>query len=186
MQLLETGFFHADPHPGNLIRTTDGRLCILDFGLVTEMNEKQKLGIFQSIIHVIQKDYDKLAIDFDKLGFFPDNRPSLSEYQKSIKSFFGTSLSNGGLRGVNFNEATRRLAKFTYAQPYRLPPYFTLLLRAIAILEGVAMKGDPNFAILKEAYPFIAQKVLIMSQADEQGKKTGFLKSRIKILIFLS
>jgi len=48
------------------------------------------------------------------------------------------------------------------------------------------MKGDPNFAILKEAYPFIAQKVLIMSQADEQGKKTGFLKSKIKILIFLS
>jgi hypothetical protein len=57
----------------------------------------------------------KLAVDFDKLGFFPDNRPSLDEYSKSIKQFFEISLSNGGLKGVNFNEATKLLAKFTYA-----------------------------------------------------------------------
>ena len=66
MQLLETGFFHADPHPGNLLRTKDGKLCILDFGLVTEMTQKQRQSIFDSIIHTIQKDYYKLAQDFDK------------------------------------------------------------------------------------------------------------------------
>jgi aarF domain-containing kinase len=39
MQLLETGFFHADPHPGNMIRTNDGKLCIIDFGLMSEMED---------------------------------------------------------------------------------------------------------------------------------------------------
>lgn len=39
MQLLETGFFHADPHPGNMLRTNDGKLCVLDFGLMSEMEQ---------------------------------------------------------------------------------------------------------------------------------------------------
>ena len=139
MQLLETGFFHADPHPGNLLRTKDGKLCILDFGLVTEMTQKQRQSIFDSIIHTIQKDYYKLAQDFDKLGFFPENSPSIEVYSDSITEFFRIALSNGGYKGVNFKVLAKTIAKYTYILPFRLPPFFTLIIRSIVILEGIAI-----------------------------------------------
>jgi aarF domain-containing kinase len=60
-QLLDTGFFHADPHPGNLIRTPDGRLAILDFGLMTEVDDGIKYGMIEAISHLIHRDYDAIV-----------------------------------------------------------------------------------------------------------------------------
>lgn len=54
-QLLESGFFHADPHPGNMLRTPDGRLAILDFGLMTQVTETQKYGMIEAISHLLQR-----------------------------------------------------------------------------------------------------------------------------------
>ena len=60
-QLLDTGFFHADPHPGNMMRTPQGELVILDFGLMTEVTEEQKYGMIEAIAHLIHRDYDRYA-----------------------------------------------------------------------------------------------------------------------------
>ena len=54
-QLLDTGFFHADPHPGNMLRSPDGRLVILDFGLMTQITENQKYGMVEAIAHLIHR-----------------------------------------------------------------------------------------------------------------------------------
>ncbi|CAE8602511.1 unnamed protein product, partial [Polarella glacialis] len=56
-QLLQTGFFHADPHPGNMLRTPDGRLAILDFGLMTRITDDQKFGMVEAIAHLVHRDY---------------------------------------------------------------------------------------------------------------------------------
>ncbi|KAL9268086.1 hypothetical protein AKJ16_DCAP24499 [Drosera capensis] len=60
-QLLDTGFFHADPHPGNLIRPPEGKLAILDFGLVTKLTDDQKYGMIEAIAHLIHRDYDAIV-----------------------------------------------------------------------------------------------------------------------------
>ena len=60
-QLLQTGFFHADPHPGNLIRTPDGRLAILDFGLMTQIDDDIKYGLIEAISHLIHRDYEAIV-----------------------------------------------------------------------------------------------------------------------------
>ena len=70
-QLLDTGFFHADPHPGNMLRTPDGSLVILDFGLMTEITPDQKYGMIEAIAHLINRDYDKIGDDFVNLDFIP-------------------------------------------------------------------------------------------------------------------
>lgn len=54
-QLLDTGFFHADPHPGNMLRSPDGRLVVLDFGLMTVITENQKYGMIEAIAHLIHR-----------------------------------------------------------------------------------------------------------------------------------
>ena len=68
IQLMETGLLHADPHPGNLMRTADGKLVILDFGLMTEVNENQRIGLVEFIAHLTMEDWDSLFMDLVTLG----------------------------------------------------------------------------------------------------------------------
>ena len=72
-QLLEYGFFHADPHPGNLFATLDGRMAYIDFGMMDQLSESMKETIASAVVQLINRDYEGLAIDFVNLGFLtPD------------------------------------------------------------------------------------------------------------------
>lgn len=69
---LVLGFFHADPHPGNLIRTPDGRLAVLDFGLMSQVDDDIKYGMIEAISHLIHRDYEAIVEDFVTLDFIPE------------------------------------------------------------------------------------------------------------------
>lgn len=68
-QLLEFGFFHADPHPGNLFATPGGQMAFIDFGMMDQLSQETKETLVDSVVHLINKDYVPLAHDFVKLGF---------------------------------------------------------------------------------------------------------------------
>ena len=68
-QLLEHGFFHADPHPGNLLVTDDGKLAYLDFGMMCDVESYQRYGLIEAIVHMVNRDFDGLANDYVKLEF---------------------------------------------------------------------------------------------------------------------
>ncbi|KAG2403232.1 Protein ACTIVITY OF BC1 COMPLEX KINASE 3 [Vigna angularis] len=173
-QLLDTGFFHADPHPGNLIRTPDGKLAILDFevdatsfnarsavksGLVTKLTDDQKYGMIEAIAHLIHRDYPAIVKDFVKLGFIPDG-VNLEPILPVLAKVFDQALEGGGAKNINFQELASDLAQITFDYPFRIPPYFALIIRAIGVLEGIALVGNSDFAIVDEAYPYIAQRLL--------------------------
>ena len=157
--MLDTGFFHADPHPGNLIRTPDGRLAILDFGLMTEIDDNIKYGMIEAISHLIHRDYDAIVEDFVTLDFIPpdtDLRPILPVLAK----VFDQALEGGGAKNINFQELAADLAQITFDYPFRIPPYFALIIRAIGVLEGIALVGDPDFALVDEAFPYISKRLM--------------------------
>eukprot|EP00249_Psilotum_nudum_P018128 c26650_g1_i1 orf=156-2624(+) len=158
-QLLDTGFFHADPHPGNLIRTPDGKLAILDFGLMTQITENQKYGMIDAISHLIHRDYDAIVKDFVMLDFIPGG-VNLQPIMPVLAKVFDQALEGGGAKNINFQELAADLAQITFDYPFRIPPYFALIIRAIGVLEGIALVGNPDFAIIDEAYPYIAQRLL--------------------------
>ncbi|KAH7416531.1 hypothetical protein KP509_14G095700 [Ceratopteris richardii] len=158
-QLLDTGFFHADPHPGNLIRTPDGRLAILDFGLMTQITDNQKYGMIDAISHLIHRDYDAIVKDFVMLDFIPEG-VNLDPIMPVLAKVFDQALEGGGAKNINFQELAADLAQITFDYPFRIPPYFALIIRAIGVLEGIALVGNPDFAIVDEAYPYIAQRLL--------------------------
>ncbi|XVF84671.1 hypothetical protein PTKIN_Ptkin17bG0056200 [Pterospermum kingtungense] len=159
-QLLDTtGFFHADPHPGNLIRTPDGKLAILDFGLVTKLTDDQKYGMIEAIAHLIHRDYAEIVKDFVKLNFIPEG-VNLEPILHVLGKVFDQALEGGGAKNFNFQELASDLAQITFVYPFRIPPYFALIIRAIGVLEGIALVGNPDFAIVDEAYPYIAQRLL--------------------------
>jgi len=158
-QLLESGFFHADPHPGNLIRTPDGRLCLLDFGLMTEVTDDQKYGMIEAIAHLIHRDYSQIGEDFKKLDFIPKD-VDVDPIVPALTRVFDAALEGGGAKSINFQELAADLAQITFEYPFRIPPYFALVIRAIGVLEGIALVANPGFAIVDEAYPYIAQRLL--------------------------
>uniref|UniRef100_A0A7S3R8B9 Protein kinase domain-containing protein n=1 Tax=Dunaliella tertiolecta TaxID=3047 RepID=A0A7S3R8B9_DUNTE len=158
-QLLDTGFFHADPHPGNLIRTPDGRLAILDFGLICEVDDNIKYGMIEAISHLIHRDYEAIVVDFVTLGFIPEGT-NLEPILPVLARVFDRALEGGGAKNINFQELSADLAQITFDYPFRIPPYFALIIRAISVLEGIALVGNPDFAIVDEAYPYIARRLL--------------------------
>lgn len=158
-QLLDTGFFHADPHPGNLIRTPDGRLAILDFGLMTQVDDDIKFGMIEAISHLIHRDYEAIVQDFVTLQFIPPGT-DLQPILPVLAKVFDQALEGGGAKNINFQELAADLAQITFDYPFRIPPYFALIIRAIGVLEGIALVGDPEFALVDEAYPYIAKRLL--------------------------
>ncbi|CAA6655383.1 unnamed protein product [Spirodela intermedia] len=161
-QLLDTGFFHADPHPGNMIRTPDGKLAILDFGLVTKLTDDQKYGMIEAIAHLIHRDYPAIVKDFVKLDFIPDG-VNLDPILPVLAKVFDQALEGGGAKNINFQELASDLAQITFDYP------------AIGVLEGIALVGNPEFAIVDEAYPYIAQRLL----TDESPRLRNALRYTI-------
>ncbi|KAL7570131.1 hypothetical protein ACA910_019973 [Epithemia clementina (nom. ined.)] len=158
-QLLESGFFHADPHPGNMMRTADGKLAILDFGLMTEVTEDQKYGMIEAIAHLINRDYREIGQDFINLDFIPKGTDT-TPIVPALTKVFDVALAGGGAKSINFQELAADLAEITFEYPFRIPPYFALVIRAISVLEGIALVGNPNFAIVDEAFPYIARRLM--------------------------
>jgi predicted unusual protein kinase regulating ubiquinone biosynthesis (AarF/ABC1/UbiB family) len=97
--LLDTGTLHCDPHPGNLLRTTDGKLCILDWGMTLDVPDDLQYALLEFIAHINTEDYDSIPQDFINLGFSPED-VSLERLQSSGitegLSFAFRQLSKGG------------------------------------------------------------------------------------------
>ncbi|KAL7553924.1 hypothetical protein ACHAWF_017281 [Thalassiosira exigua] len=158
-QLLDFGFFHADPHPGNMMRTNDGKLCILDFGLMTEVTDNQKYGMIEAIAHLLNRDYTEIGQDFINLDFIPEGTDT-EPIVPALTKVFDAALAGGGAKSINFQELAADLAEITFEYPFQIPPYFALVIRAIGVLEGIALVGNPEFAIIDEAYPYIARRLM--------------------------
>ena len=174
-QLLDKGFFHADPHPGNMMRTTDGKLAILDFGLMTEVTDDQKYGMVEAIAHLINRDYSEIGQDFINLDFIPKGTDT-TPIVPALTKVFDVALAGGGAKSINFQELAADLAEITFEYPFRIPPYFALVIRAISVLEGIALVGNPNFAIIDEAYPYIARRLMT--------DKSPRLRSALRYMVY--
>ena len=100
--LLDTNLLHVDPHPGNLLRTTDGRLCILDWGLVTDVTPQQSDAILQFIAHLVSQDYGKVDRDLVTMGFVaPEKMAALNDegLTNAIATLFSALAAGGGAAG---------------------------------------------------------------------------------------
>jgi len=130
-----------------MMRTTDGKLAILDFGLMTEVTDDQKYGMIEAIAHLLNRDYTEIGNDFINLDFIPvgtDTKPIVP----ALTKVFDAALAGGGAKSINFQDLASDLAQITFDYPFRIPPYFALVIRAISVLEGIALVGNPNFAII--------------------------------------
>merc|ERR1712088_1044598 len=136
IQLLETGFFHADPHPGNLLVTPDGKIALIDFGFLPENVDKE------SLTPTLQKVFDSAQL-------------ALTDQVKQGLTFKAIQGRRKQFWAVSFD-----LNKIFYLYPFLVPEYFALITRAMIVLEGIAVTGDPDFDLFRTAYPYSLRRAV--------------------------
>lgn len=157
-QLLEHGFFHADPHPGNLLVTEDGKLAYLDFGMMCEVEPYQRYGLIEAIVHMVNRDFEGLAQDYVDLEFLtPDTdlRPIIPALAGVFNNALGASVAEMNLKSI-----TDEFSALMYEYPFRVPAYYALIIRSLVTLDGIAITVDPDFKVLSKAYPYVARRLL--------------------------
>ncbi len=157
-QLLEHGFFHADPHPGNLFALPDGRMAYIDFGMMDQLEQSTKETLVDAIVHLVNKDYADLAEDYVKLGFLAPNtdiRPIVPALEAVLGDAIGKNVGD-----FNFKSITDSFSELMYQYPFRVPAQFALIIRSLVTQEGIALSLNPNFKIVEVAYPYVARRLL--------------------------
>lgn len=157
-QLLEFGFFHADPHPGNLFAMPDGRMAYIDFGMMDQLQQDTKETLVGSVVHLVNQDYRRLAEDFVNLGFLTpdvDIQPIVPALEAVWDEALGASVQD-----FNFKTITDQFSELMYDYPFRVPAKFALIIRSLITQEGLALSLNPAFKIVEIAYPYVARRLL--------------------------
>lgn len=157
-QLLEYGYFHADPHPGNLLATPEGKLAFLDFGMMSETPEEARFAIIGHVVHMVNRDYEAMARDYYDLDFLSRD-VDVSPIVPALRNFFDDAL-NYTVSELNFKTLVNGLGAVFYQYPFNVPAYYALILRSLTVLEGLALYADPNFKVLAASYPYFAKRLL--------------------------
>jgi predicted unusual protein kinase regulating ubiquinone biosynthesis (AarF/ABC1/UbiB family) len=157
-QLLEDGFFHADPHPGNLLVLDSGHLAFFDFGMVGRITPKLQSQMIDAFFHVVARDVHGLGQDIINLNFLKpgvDPETVRPVVEKLFKVYLNLKLGE-----VKFKELTYDLAEVIYEYPFRLPANFTYIMRALMTLEGIGIVTDPEFSFFETAKPYAKEFML--------------------------
>lgn len=157
-QLLEYGFFHADPHPGNLFAVDDGRMAYIDFGMMDQLEETTKETLVDALVHLVNKDYADLAEDFVSLGFLAPGT-NISPIVPALEAVLGDAIGKN-VGDFNFKTITDEFSELMYDYPFRVPAKFALIIRSLVTQEGIALSLNANFKIVEVGYPYIARRLL--------------------------
>eukprot|EP00775_Hariotina_reticulata_P010322 gene10322-10479_t len=157
-QLLGSGLFHGDPHPGNLLACPDGTLAYLDFGMMSESPQEARYAIMAHVVHLVNRDYEAMCRDYYTLEFM-DPSIDTAPIAPALRAFFDDVL-DASVSQLNFKAIVDGLGGVLFQYPFRVPAYYALILRSLTVLEGLALQADPGYKLLGQAYPYIARRLL--------------------------
>ncbi|KAK8629847.1 hypothetical protein V6N13_078668 [Hibiscus sabdariffa] len=167
IQILRTGFFHADPHPGNLAIDVDESIIYYDFGMMGEIKSFTRERLLELFYAVYEKDAKKVMQSLIDLGALQPTG-DLSSVRRSVQFFLDNLLDQRPDQETTLAAIGEDLFAIAQDQPFRFPSTFTFVLRAFSTLEGIGYILDPNFSFVKIAAPY-AQELLDIRQRQRTG-----------------
>ncbi|MEM8777342.1 MAG: AarF/ABC1/UbiB kinase family protein [Cyanobacteria bacterium P01_G01_bin.49] len=159
-QLLNDGFFHADPHPGNIAVATDGSLIFYDFGMMGKINTNVREKLMDTLFGIAQKDGDRVVSSLIALGALSPTE-DMGPVRRSVQ-FMLDNFMDKPFEEQSIGQISDDLYEIAYDQPFRFPATFTFVMRAFSTLEGVGKGLDPNFNFMEVAQPFAMELITDM------------------------
>ncbi|KAA8494648.1 putative aarF domain-containing protein kinase, chloroplastic [Porphyridium purpureum] len=158
-QLLDVGFVHGDPSE-NLIRTRDGKLALVDYGVVVSMAPASRYAIVSSLLHLLNRQYDLLAEDVSSVSIMKDSALDMryDELAKALRTVFEPYVGDG-ISGFSFIGLADQFLTLASRFPFAFPPFFINNIRALGNMEDMALQVDPNFKMAKLVFPLVIEKV---------------------------
>ncbi|MCY7406853.1 MAG: AarF/ABC1/UbiB kinase family protein [Alkalinema sp. CAN_BIN05] len=163
-QILEGGFFHADPHPGNLAVSPEGGLIFYDFGMMGQMKSLTREKLMGTFFGIAQKDADRVVESLVDLGALVPTS-DLGSVRRSVQ-FMLDNFMDKPFESQSVGAISDDLYEIAYGQPFRFPATFTFVMRAFSTLEGVGRGLDPDFNFMEVAKPFAMK---LMSNENPSG-----------------
>lgn len=152
-QLLQDGFFQADPHPGNMAVSPDGCLIFYDFGMMAEVQPINKDQMVKTFFAVLRKDTDEVIDTLTDMGLIEPVADMVPV--RRVTSFLLEQFTDKPIELQAFTQMRTELYALYEQQPFRLPPKMTFILKALTTLDGVARTLDPEYNLIIAAKPFV-------------------------------
>lgn len=171
-QFFEDGFYHADPHPGNIVVKNDGTIVFYDFGMVGRINENVKVELANVLISVIGNDTDTLLKTLKKLELIK-SEADLKPIKRIIEHAAFSYYDGAKLDSLDLQKIESDLRKVFNEKPMRLPSKFTYTLRATGTLEGICRTLDPDFSLIAAAKPYFYNWI----RDNSETSKWQYIKS---------
>ncbi len=181
-EVLEDGFFHADPHPGNLLVMPDGGIGVLDFGIVGWLDNQLRVQLAQLYIVTVQRDVDGMIERIIKVGIADadvDRKDLRHDLSRLLRKYYGRSFKD-----VSATDFMRDITPVVFRNKLHIPTDLWLLLKTLVVMEGIGQQLDPSFNVFEVSQPFIRRlerQLRSPSRLIEMGLDTGLSLGQLAI-----
>jgi len=157
-QIFNHGFFHADPHPGNILILKNNTICFLDFGMMGALSKNHKEQLGNIILGIVYKDSKRITDSVEKIS---ESRKIDNKEQVEVQIFeLLEEFAFLPLKNINMGDILNRLIVLIISNKIKISPNFYLLIKALITAEGVGRKLNPDFNIIKHIEPFARNIIL--------------------------
>jgi len=160
--VFQDGLFHADPHPGNIFVLRDGRLGLVDFGIMGRVNEENMDHFANVLVALAEHDYDALAQQYLHLGFVSEETTDIERFQRELREDLAELLEpyyGMKVRQIDFGTYVERVTHILSRHQLRVPQNLYLMDKALLTLEGILKQLDPEFDYFAVAKPYVEDLV---------------------------
>jgi ubiquinone biosynthesis protein len=172
-QILDYGFFHADPHAGNILVKKDGRVVFIDFGAVGKIQPNDKEVLESLIVAFVAKNSNKIIRSLKKMAVsyeIPDERKFENDVDEVLNFVHSTSLKD-----IDPHIIINKMKDVLKDNRLYMPDYFYLLFKGIGLIEGVGRTINPDLDIVKSLHPY-TKKILTRKISPKKLLKNGIDK----------
>ncbi len=154
-EILIDGFFHADPHPGNMLILPGEVIGVLDFGTVGRLDDQDRANLTRLFIAGVQLDVDGIVDQLQRMGV-ADYRVDRVGLQRDLKRIL-TRYYGLPIYEINAQEIAKAVQPIMYEYKLNIPTNYYLLMKTVIMMQGVGLKLDPDFDIIEAAQPYIGK-----------------------------
>jgi predicted unusual protein kinase regulating ubiquinone biosynthesis (AarF/ABC1/UbiB family) len=156
-QMLVNGFFHADPHPGNLLVSPSGQLVLLDYGMVSRIPQRMRESMIYAVKASYERDFDLLISATKKMGILTEE--SDAQAMTAVAERLFDIFDSQHLDAISMQELALSILDMLHDQPFKLPQDVIYVMRVSSLLEGLGTQYIQNFNGVKDILPILKQNL---------------------------